>query len=510
MSARFKALRDVDRRICLEGVLELTSPCHLGGTDADATSEKPLVRDASGQPYLPGTTLTGLLRSAGSHMASAQADEALFGARWAQGEGDQAHLIVEDARIHATGTIPTELRDGVKIDPSTGTAEDGKKYDVELLPAGTRFLLRFELVVPEKSPHPMLSLFCELLLALEQGKIPLGARSRRGFGQAKVVLNEAGYRWNVVEYTTAAREGMLAWLARGLSDQESAGLSAGATDSCTSYPSAVQLAAAWKCTPASDIDRGNDNCFEVTLSLVSTGSLLVRSGGFAPGSPDAVHLARLHARNKRSLTPVLPGTSLAGVLRHRCLRIANTLAGLKCEQEADRKGTRGTGKNVSKTKAETFVERMFGSQENASRVRVFESELEDAKPLRHTRVRIDPWTGGALDGFLFTEEPVYKSRVEVRVNLDLPKGDKGKVAPGSNAERALLLLALRDLATGDLAVGGESGVGRGRFEVAPNSYIQTRFPETRLHVEKNGTIRVSPSAAFDADFEALHNELSGQ
>jgi dipeptidyl aminopeptidase/acylaminoacyl peptidase len=41
------------------------------------------------------------------------------------------------------------LRDGVAIDPRTRTAEDKKKFDIELLEAGTRFTLRFELLLPE-------------------------------------------------------------------------------------------------------------------------------------------------------------------------------------------------------------------------------------------------------------------------------------------------------------------------------------------------------------------------
>ena len=50
-------------------------------------------------------------------------------------EGEQSPLIIEDALGKAT---EYELRDGVKIDAKTRTAEDEKKFDMRLLAAGKK------------------------------------------------------------------------------------------------------------------------------------------------------------------------------------------------------------------------------------------------------------------------------------------------------------------------------------------------------------------------------------
>jgi hypothetical protein len=74
-----------------------------------------------------------------------------------------------------------------------------------------------------------------------------------------------------------------------------------------------------------------------------------------------------------------------------------------------------------------------------------------------TRVKIDRFTGGAFESALFTEQPAV-GKPETRVTLDLTLRNP------ANAEVGLLLLLLKDLWTGDLPIGGESGVGRGRLK----------------------------------------------
>jgi CRISPR/Cas system CSM-associated protein Csm3 (group 7 of RAMP superfamily) len=135
------------------------------------------------------------------------------------------------------------------------------------------------------------------------------------------------------------------------------------------------------------------------------------------------------------------------VLRHRALRIANTLA--------------PDGQGVA------LVEQLFGRSPRededdeegltASRVVVRETEVTGVRPLVQTRVKIDRFTGGAYPAALFSEEPVFggpDSRVQVKLTLRNPE----------DHEVGLLLLLLKDLWTGDLPVGGESSVGRGRLQ----------------------------------------------
>jgi len=171
--------RYISRRLVWTGLLELTSPCHLGGADADATSDRPLLRDGEGRPYLPGATLTGLLRALLTGVDK-DAAQALFGANWGDPEGKQARLLLGDARIASEGSVPTELRDGVAIEACSGVAAKNKKYDLELLPVGVRFRLRgqLELSGEPKQDESLLRGLLRILLALEKGQLVLGARTR--------------------------------------------------------------------------------------------------------------------------------------------------------------------------------------------------------------------------------------------------------------------------------------------------------------------------------------------
>jgi CRISPR/Cas system CSM-associated protein Csm3 (group 7 of RAMP superfamily) len=475
MKPRWQDARRVARRVVVGGELRLTSPCHLGGADPAATSDRPVLRDETGRPYLPGTTLAGLLRAA----LGEDEGRALFGGASGDDEGLQSPLIVDDAPV--TSLVPTELRDGVKIDGAEGVAGDKTKFDIELLPAGTRFTVRFELVLPgDERDQAILGSFVQLLGLLESGDVRLGARSTRGLGACDVPAGPS--RWWVEDLRVSRRDGLLKWLGQGREEALGAPWPRVERHAC---PSAREVAVALGCS-LPGAAPGAARRIRVTLEVA--GSLIIRSGGHAPAEADNVHLHRLDVDEGGTSTwrPVLPGTSLAGVLRHRCLRIAQTL---------ERQGSEGGGAKL--------VARMFGELSRASRVRVPEVPVEGGRLLRHTRLRIDPWTGGALESFLFTEDAWYGGTVDLEIELQ-PRHGEGLMG----AERALLLLALRDLATGDLCVGGESAAGRGRLRPPPGGeFATTTEPRATLRLMDDGSVDVDPPEAFAADFDALRAEF---
>src|SRR5690606_13597374 len=93
----------------------------------------------------------------------------------------------------------------------------------------------------------------------------------------------------------------------------------------------------------------------------------------------------------------------------------------------------------------------------ASRVRVRDTEIKAVKSLVQNRVRIDRFTGGAFTTGLFSEEPGFGDATS-SLNLDVTGLNPDE------AEVGLLLQVLKDLWVGDLAVGGESSIGRGRLQ----------------------------------------------
>ena len=236
----------------------------------------------------------------------------------------------------------------------------------------------------------------------------------------------------------------------------------------------------------------------VNAYFILDGSLLIRSLPDAIEDADMVHL-RSWRENKKARTveekrkqqPVLSGTSLAGALRARALRIANTV------------GKQG----------EAFIDDLFGYRNKeteeererikrgvnpltASRLWVEETEVKAAEPLVQSRVKIDRFTGGSFPGALFSQEAAWgtdKTRINVKLNL---QGADSAVR--KDAEIGLLLLLLKDLWTGDLTLGGESSVGRGRL-AGEHATVTIGTQDWAFRTDEAGRLRITGGNPADLE-----------
>lgn len=436
MNGHHTISRNIAERIHISGRLDLLTPAHFGNGEVrgDALVDMTLLLDEVDRiALIPGTTIAGALRSYLRErlygFGAREPDQKnspvtrLFGPlRTGTRAVDQSLLIVDDALALTEGTT---LRDGVCIDPLSATAFPKRKFDIELLEAGTAFDLHFELLVKTDETQSLLPFVAAALSGLEYEEIRLGARKTRGFGQCKV----SG--WTVSRYRLKDPHDLMLWLATP-AHQHRKDASYG--------PIAVALA---DIIPVAD--RRSTATLTATFTLEGS-SMLIRSGfGEADSGPDMEHLHASHVDGSR--WPVIPGTTWAGVLRHRALRIARTLA---------------TDAGTSLENANKLVDDMFGimPKDNdggqASRITVNESRIDGGQSLYQTRVRIDRFTGGAFEGALYEQAPVYGStgaNVQLRLKLSNPQG----------YEIGMLILLLKDLWTGDLTVGGEASVGRGHL-----------------------------------------------
>ncbi len=415
--------RGILERVEIKGELVLETPAHLGGETLGLT-DMPLLRDArDGQtPLLMGTSIAGALRNylheylEGYRKPTTETEAAarLFGAVDKSEKASlQSWLLVDDALGSGPGI---ELRDGVAIEAKTHTAKEKKKFDTELLQAGTRFDLSFELLLIDGN-RGLLDLLALALRGLEQGEIGLGSRKRRGLGRCRVT------HWRVRRYDLTTPGELVAWL-----EGNAAGEKSGE-----------------KIAPLLQVDlaafEDQRQVFTLDGAFELTSSLLIRSGSGAADDPDMVHLRSKRGRDEM---PILSGTSLAGAVRARALRIANTLHGREI--------------------GASLVDGIFGKQiessqdePSGSRLVTRETEIEGTTDLVHGRVKIDRFTGGAYPQALFFQQPVFGGAgSQVRIPLELRQPQAHEIG--------LLLLVLKDLWTGDLPLGGESSVGRGRLQ----------------------------------------------
>lgn len=444
MIPQWKNSRNLRERLVIEGDLILETPTHLGNGDADSPLDMPLLLDPlEGKALLPGSSLAGALRAAVCLYLSEDMARRWFGS--VSGTHSQESFILVD---DALGEEPkTELRDGVAISPKTRTAEERRKFDMELLAAGTCFRVRLEVLVPKENDE-VLQAVAIALTALEQGRIRLGKRKRRGFGRCKVP------RWWVKRYDMQTPAGLKAWL------EDSAPAAEG--------PHIADILGIPVSLPP---QKG----LSIHAVLALQGSLLIRSDFGEANAPDFVHL---HSRRPgaEGPVPVLSGTSLAGALRARAMRIANTL-----------------GKDGEAWTDRLFGNRQYGKQRKkltTSRLWVEETVIENPLELVQSRVKIDRFIGGAFPGALFSEQPVWgKLKEETLVYVDLLLEPPYTQNDRMEADIGLLLLVLKDLWTSDLPLGGEASVGRGRLH---GKYAQIAWGDQTWEIrEADGGLSVT-------------------
>jgi CRISPR/Cas system CSM-associated protein Csm3 (group 7 of RAMP superfamily) len=453
-------MRRIATRIYAYGVWRTESAIHCGSeADAiDSAADMVVVRDREGRPFIPAASIAGAARSYlarrfSKPSAFRASDElpvihALFGGKYA------SLLSVCDAEC--VGEQPAvSIRDGVRIDSRTGIAVDQAKYNFEIIPAGARFQFRFWLnsfdELPEKLPADRLRAAFATMLQGFQGEIRIGAKTRKGLGRGKVEP------WTIREFETSNAEHYQAWLDRGFD----AGREIRIEDLLSE--------------PFADKRR----CFKIEARLRLKTSLLIRAAGENVDAPDNVHLTE-------NGNAVVPGTSFAGVLRHRVERIANTML-------------------VEPGAAQAAIETLLGPLKRegwtprAGRVTVEESIIPASTfdLLVQGRVAIDRFTGGALEQHLFDEAVVYPRAgsdpvLAASILFELPD----EINRATRQQMALLLHAFRDLWTGDLSIGGEVGCGRGVWQG-----ISAEFSAPELD-----TLRINSSGG---DAPAISTNLDG-
>ncbi len=466
MQAQWQNSRKVSERIFIQGELVLETPANFGNGDTDSLTDIPILFDTldDKKPLLSGTSIAGALRNylrqleagygAKEGRDGALMAERLFGYLDEDKKNDRTDSILSWLMVDdALGELPgdknaIELRDGVAIDPKTRTAKldknkKGQKFDLELLAAGTRFRLHFEFWLNENN-RSYLEALALALKGFEEGTIGLGLRKNRGYGRCKV----AG--WQIQRYRMDDKNGILNWLSHQEPEQD------------------VFQSDIMRLLDVSSDQTHQGEKFVLDAQFKLDSSLLIRSGTGNPAGTDFVHLRSLRIDSdddpQFAMKPVLSGTSLAGVIRHRAQRIALTM--IENEKAAD-----------------ALVNGMFGftdkKKSQGSRVAIRETEIKNGvDDLIQTRIKIDRFTGGAYPNALFSEQPVFgKSKTDTCVHLHLELR-KTPAARYFEAEVGLLLLVLKDLWTGDLPVGGESSVGRGRlFGVNAKMYLGDKMWE---------------------------------
>jgi len=189
-------------RIIARITIEAKSPLAIGTGSNDLLTDAPVATDVNGLPFIPGTALAGILRHALGKEGDNKNDKNIFGFQ----DNDKGHgseiiftdavMVGKDGPIDGLTTkdlaqdkflvhyLEMPIRQHVKIN-EFGTAEDGAKFDNQVVYAGTRFLFEIELCHdgnPEKQQQ-----FDEALRQLRSTSLRIGGGTRKGYGEIEVV-----------------------------------------------------------------------------------------------------------------------------------------------------------------------------------------------------------------------------------------------------------------------------------------------------------------------------------
>lgn len=435
-------------------IIEAKSPLNIGSGNKGIKSDSLILRDVNGLPFIPGTTIAGLLRHALS-----KDEEELMGS---QDMGSP--LIISEARILdcngkvldgilSLDKLNTEflsnfrqlpIRQHAKIGHRGATVKGGK-FDEEIVFKGTRFCFEMEMLSADGND----ATFRRLLNILNSDTFRIGSGSRSGFGEVGIVGNQCQYM-KIDLGVKPQREWYL---------QKSSSLSE-----------------EWKDAETIILEKTNDEegwtTYEISLKPVD---FMLFGSGFGNDKADMTYVREAfidwsddYAQVKnREQVVLIPASSIKGALSHRLAFHYNRLTHKFADTLADEESiTDFVGKNNVAVKA------VFGSEgekgqdgniRNKQRGHVLISDIiEEAslpsKVLNH--VSIDRFTGGAIDGALFNEETLFAKGHTYKMKLMVSNAS----FTGNDLIKTAFEDALKDLCSGMLPLGGGVNRGNGCFE----------------------------------------------
>ncbi|MBB5325137.1 CRISPR/Cas system CSM-associated protein Csm3 (group 7 of RAMP superfamily) [Anoxybacillus tepidamans] len=430
--------------IFVKGIFELTSPCLIGSGKNEQT-DIDFMRNHEGKAFIPGTTLAGVFRN---YLVSRGIDRALVAAMFGQsieenGETTLSRLFVSDAHVLGNCKNCFEVRDGVRLDHKTKTAIDLGKFDYEVVKKGTKFLVKLECVFRECDDIAKLqTVLFYLLDAMQKEKVVLGAKKQRGFGNGKL------------------RDVQILLLDFTKEDKKQEYIEQWIHFDWGTFTGNINVD---ELDRKVDLGIPEEKTMKIKVPLQNVYSLMIRnyrnSRSFAEKSVDYTQLCS-------DGVPIVPGTSWAGAFRHRMKTIMEQLY-------------ESAGRTTFSDLAREKINDLFGyvdeqkKQSKISRIRFHESVISKGKFVKNARVKIDRFTGGAAGGALFDELPLYGGDTQLVIEIKEAKDE----------DIGLLLLALKDLMKGYLAIGGETSIGKGIFSGSA-IFLETDKGEVQMNENK--------------------------
>lgn len=430
--------------------VEAATPLAVGtGKGSDILTDAPVAKDVNGLPYIPATSIAGVLRHAMGYIDN-KTDGNPFGYIDGADNDDSGHgsdIIFTDAvMVGKNGKALDGIQDidwndefyryfqdlpvrqHVRIDHK-GTAENNGKFDNEVVYKGTRFVFEIELMSDKDDKEHIEKAIGHLRYCT----LRIGGGTRKGYGKLKIIkCLKASLDLSMPEH-----------LEKYLKKSSS-------------------LAEDWdgftEVSEIGSLDNPKWTHYKLTLSPVD---FFMFGSGMGDSDADNVYVSELVVcrngidGNKRVL---IPGSSVKGALAHRTAYHYNKI---KKRFAGGQKPEDITGCN-NEAVAAIFGEEKSNKTFTRGRILIDDVIKGQAEPKATTKTffhnKIDQFTGGTMDGALFQEKVIYDKDAEYTFDIYVENS-----ALADDDIKTAFVQSLRDICTGLLPLGGITNRGNGIF-----------------------------------------------
>ncbi len=422
-------------------IVEADTPLFVGSGASSLLKDALVQKDVNGFPMIPGTSLAGVLR----HAFGNNADQ-LFGMSNSNKNGEASKIKVSDAYMFLENHLVSEgvleninselierfnhlpARQHVRI-TEKGTAEKNGLFDNEVVYKGTRFV--FELEV--RGTNEELENWSKVLDLVQAPTFRIGSGTRNGYGSLKVIEKFS----QVFDLSS-------------LNDFES----------YLQFNPSLNAPLPFEKVNS---QASNETTYTKYSLNLTPDSFFIFSEGFGDDEADNKPLEEevvLYVENKIQFKKqtVIPASSIKGAISHRVAFHYNKLLKAFANGQGENTPTLG-----SENKAVVSLFGKAGKDQDPVAGKVFlndfyyqDTEINNGKIFNH--VAIDRFTGGAMNGALFSEKVSNLLDANFQFDIFVKSDALSDVHVKTAFENTLI-----DISKGLLPLGGMTTKGHGIF-----------------------------------------------
>lgn len=449
-----------DLRFLAHIILEAETPIVIGSGRKTMLTDSEILKDYNGLPYIPGTSIAGVIR----HALPVDLGNKFFGLKDDKNNKGSEIVFSEAKLLNGSGLVIDRLcdtvdnfskrfknlpkRNHVRIS-HRGVAEDHSKFDEEVIYKGCRFCFEIEMVARSSEKEYASNTFDQVLTEIQKDTFRIGGGTRVGFGKMHPVSIKKR------SFDLKKKEELSSYLATNSSlEKDYSG---------------------WEDFKNNSIKDQNWIKYSLTLKPMVFFSF---GSGKGDNDVDTVPVKESYVKwdgyngffVENAL--LIPASSLKGALAHRVAYYYNLKHRIYAMQIPVEEFENYTGSN------NPAVRMLFGCQKEGEGetvqkrgIAIFNDIFADYpgdKILNH--VAIDRFTGGAMDGALYSEK-VVDGKGELTFHTEvliekLPAIDNNDIDAQTIYKDAIEAFekALGDIDKGLLPLGGGNGRGHGIFK----------------------------------------------